>query len=84
MATEREPDAVPRDPPDQQAYPDETGTAEPGTDHEAEGGADRAPEPEAEPDATVPDSDVAGTGRAGAPHAPGIHPDQPVPDEPAD
>lgn len=78
-STNREPDAIPRDPPDQQADPDaeEREAEEPapeGTDTDPETGAD----------ATVPDSDVAGTGRSGAPHAPGIRSDQPVPDEPAD
>ncbi|MFJ9175586.1 hypothetical protein [Streptomyces sp. NPDC102360] len=76
----REQDAVPRDPPDQQADADATETTEPGAAPDERTGS----EDETGPDVTVPDSDVAGTGRTGAPHAPGVHPDQPVPDEPAD
>ncbi|GGN46891.1 hypothetical protein GCM10012285_31980 [Streptomyces kronopolitis] len=36
------------------------------------------------PDATMPDTDQAGTGRVGETKAPGVHPDQPIPHEPVD
>ncbi|MEV5612647.1 hypothetical protein [Streptomyces sp. NPDC052225] len=73
----KEPPAVPRDPPDQQAGAhdgDPLDVPAPDGSHDED----------EEPDETMPEPDESGSGRKGAPRSGGVHPEQPVPDEPAD
>lgn len=74
----KEPPAVPRDLPDQQAGAREEDPLDVRWQRESEQ-ADGGTEPE--PDESVPEPDESGAGRRGAPFAGGVHPDQPVPDE---
>ncbi|QTE02608.1 hypothetical protein [Streptomyces cyanogenus] len=64
---------VPRDMPDQQARPDED-------PWDVAPGRTQDDEPD---EASVPDTDEAGTGPSGAPRSGTVHPEHPAPQEPS-